>query len=530
MRLGKLFVVVVCMSVLLFGVYASVACAGKYEGVLRVAMRSKAHSCDPHVTGDRRGYTVIMNVCDTLVYKDVDNTYKRGLAEDWSWNEDGTVFTFKLRDGVKFHDGTPFNAEAVVYNFDRVVDPKTKSRFAASVIGPYEKSRAVDNFTVEVKFSKPIAPTAFLDSLSQAYLSMVSPTAAEKWGPDDFSRHLVGTGPYIFKDWNAQDRITLVRNEDYNWASPVFKHSGKPYLEKLVFIPISEDATRTATLQTGEADIVMELAEESVGELRASKVFQVVYGDVPGCPVIFWMNVEHPILSDVRVRRAILYGFDSALLARTTYRGLVTPVYGPLGSTTWTYNPAVEKMYPYDSQKAGELLDEAGWKMNKKTGIREKDGKPLKFDLSDLQDARRGVFFQGLMREIGIEVDARIVTDDILWQITRTGDTYAMASTWFAYSDPDVLRLLYHSSNVGTGFAISRYRDQAFDQMLEDALSEPDSERRKLLYSKIQEEIMNLGLLVPVYARRQHDGLRKNLVGYRLDRGQYPVLFDVYYE
>lgn len=503
--------------------------APKSGGTLRIAMMGAADTLDPHVTGARRAYTILMNIFDTLVYKDTDNTYKPGLATSWSWNHDATVFTFKLQKGVKFHDGTPFNAEAVVFNFNRMVDPKTKSKFAASAVGPYASSRAIDDLTVEVKYSKPIAPTALLDSLSQAYLSMVSPAAAKKWG-DDFGRHPVGSGPFIFKEWTAQNRVTLVRNNEYNWASPVFKHNGPAYLEQLVFMTVPEAATRVATLETGESDVVLELSEEAVNRFRSSKDFQVVYGDQPGCPVIFWMNVEHPILSDIRVRRAILYGFDAGLLAKTVYQGQVIPVYGPLGRVTWAYNPAVETMYPYNPQKANQLLDEAGWVMNKRTGIREKGGTPLKLDLGDLVDKRRGEFFQAQMRDIGIAIDLRMVTSDILWQITRQAGTYAMASTWFTYSDPDVLRLLYHSSNIGTGFAISRYRDAKLDEMLVAALGEKDAERRKQLYFDLQKEIMSLALMVPVYSRRQHDGLKANIEGYRLDRGEYPVLYDVYFK
>ncbi len=105
-----------------------------------------------------------------------------------------------------------------------------------------------------------------------------------------------------------------------------------------------------------------------------------------------------------------------------------------------------------------------------------------------------------------------------------------MASTWFTYSDPDVLRLLYHSSNIGTGFAISRYRDAKLDEMLVAALGEKDAERRKQLYFDLQKEIMSLALMVPVYSRRQHDGLKANIEGYRLDRGEYPVLYDVFFK
>jgi peptide/nickel transport system substrate-binding protein len=366
--------------------------------------------------------------------------------------------------------------------------------------------------------------------LSQAYLAMVSPTAAEKFGVDDFGRNPVGSGPFIFKEWTAQNEVTLVRNDEYDWASPVFKHSGPAYLEQLKFITIPEDSTRAATLETGESDIALELGEEAIELLDADPNFQIVKGEVPGCPIILWMNTEHPILSDIRVRKAILHSFDQDLLARTIYRGRVLPVKGPLGPGTWAYNPAVEDMYPYDLDAAAKLLDDAGWKLNTSTGVREKNGEPLAFDVNDILEKRRIEFFQAQMREVGMDVDARAVTSDVLYAITREADTYSMASTWWAYSDPDVLRILYHSSNVGTGFAISRYRDDNLDKMLEDALAELDTEKRKQRYFEIQEFIMDMALTVPVYARLVHDGLKANITGYRNDRGQYPVLFDVQFE
>lgn len=495
-------------------------------GTLVVAMAGDADTLDPHVTGARRAYTIMMNIFDTLVYRDTDGTYVPGLATAWEHNADGTVYTFELLEGVTFHDGTAFNAEAVVFNLDRIIDPAIQSKFASDAIGPYESSTALDEYTVQVNFSSGIALSVLLDSLSQAYLSMVSPTAVEEWG-EDFGRHPVGTGPFVFEEWTAQNHVRLSRNDAYDWASPVFEHEGAAYLEGIEFVTILEDTTRAATLETGESDVVLELGEEAVLILGNDPAYQLVDSTVPGCPIIFWMNVEHPILQDVNVRKAILYGFSSDLLCNTVYRGLATPCYGPLAPGTWAYNPAVEDMYPYDPELARTMLDNAGWIVNPATGIREKDGVRLSLDANDITEKRRIEFFQAMMQEIGVDIDARAVTSDILYQITREADTYSIASTWWAYSDPDVLRILYHSTNIGTGFAISRYNDPALDAMLEAALAEMEPSERVQDYYAIQEFIMEKALLVPIYARLIHDGLQSNVRGYRTDRGQYPVLFDV---
>lgn len=497
---------------------------------LTISMPGEADTLDPHVTGARRAYTIMMNIFETLVYKDVDNSFQPGLATEWSWNDEGTVYTFTLREGVTFHDGTPFNAEAVVYNLDRIADPALQSRFATAALGPYQSSRAVDEFTVEITYAAPISASLLLDAFSQAYLGMISPAADAQFGYEDFGRNPVGTGPFVFDEWTAQNRVTLLRNEEYDWASPVYESTGPAWLESITFITIPEDSTRAATLETGETDVALELGEEAISLFEVDDEFQLQRGDVPGSPVIFWMNVEHPILSDINVRRAIMHAFDQETLANTIFQGRVTPTFGPLSPVTLGYNPAVEEIYPYDPDRAREILDEAGWLVNASTGIREKDGETLAFDINDISERRRIEFFQAQMREIGMDIEANAISSDNLFAITREADTYAMASTWWAYSDPDVLRILYDSSNIGTGFAISRYADPMLDEMLMAALSEIDPETRVERYYEIQEFIMDKALMVSVYARQIHDGLKANITGYRIDRGQYPVLYDVRFE
>jgi len=520
--------ITIMMLVLSLGVVVFPQQEPHYGGTLRVAMPMEPETLDPQVSGNEGPYKIAMSTFDTLVYKDKDGEFRPGLAEAWSWNTEGTLYTFKLRPGVTFHDGTPCNAEAIAYNFDRVVDPSTKSRFAVSILGPYESSRAVDELTVEVRFKTPIAPSALLDSLSQAWLSIVSPTAAQKWGPDEFGRHPVGSGPFVFKEWTTGGRITLVRNEEYNWASPVFEHSGKAYFDQIVFIFVPEDATRAATLETGESDIVVHLAEEAV-EILPTKGFRILSGDALGCPMIFWMNTRNPILSDIHVRQAILYAFDAELLASTIYKGCVGAVYGPLAPATWAYNPAVEEMYPFDPEEASKLLDEAGWIMNSKTGIREKNGTCLELDLYDMFDNRRGVFLQALLHDVGIKLNVHIVTGGVLWE-TYVKGTEAMASLWMSYSDPDILRIVGHSSSIDGGYNFSGYRDAELDQKLVDAIAEVDTSLRKQLYFEIQEMIMSKALMLPVSTLRMYNGLRPDIEGVQIDRGIFLMLFDAYFK
>jgi peptide/nickel transport system substrate-binding protein len=494
-------------------------------GGLVVAMRGEPDTLDPHATGSRRAYAVMKNLVDTLVYRAPDGKFHPALAESWEHTPDGRVYRFRLRRDVRFHDGTPFNAEAVVANLARVVDPATKSRTAVQLLGPYERSRALDPSTVEIAFKSPVSPSGLLDGLSQAWLGMVSPAAVAASGAE-FGRKPVGTGPFRFKEWRAQSHVVLERNPAYAWAPAAFRQRGPAPLAEVTFRFVPEDATRVAALERGEVDLVQEVAVESVERFRGDAAFQVVTGIAPGGPVIYWMNTETEPLSDLRVRRAILHGFNRAGLLRGVYRGHYAPVEGPLSPATWAYTKKVEGLYPHDPARARQLLDEAGWTAGA-DGMRAKGGQPLTLRLGDLFDRRRGEFFQANMRQLGIQVDFRLVSSAELFGMTRKAGDYEMASTWYASSDPHILNLLFNSRNVGTGFAISRWRDPGLDAKLAEAFATVDDARRAALYEEIQLLIMDRALLVPIHAETEIDVIKARFKGYRLDRGQYPELFEV---
>lgn len=502
---------------------ASAAPAG--GGGIVIAIRAEPDTLDPHATGSRRAYAVMKNVFDTLVYRGPDNRFHPWLAESWEHSADGKTYRFRLRRGVRFHDGTPFNAEAVVFNLNRIVDPATRSRTARALLGPYERSRAVDANTVEITFASTVSPSGLLDSLSQAWFGMVSPAAARAAGAD-FGRRPVGTGPYRFREWRPQNQIVLERYAAYDWGSPAFNRRA-PTLGEITFRFIPEDATRVAALERGEVDLVQEVATDAVERFTRNPAYVVVRGVAPGGPVIFWLNTEAELLSDVRVRKAILHGFNRNGLVRGVYQGHVVPAEGPLSPSTWGYTKKVEGMYRYDPSRAKRLLEEAGWTPGP-DGTRVKGGRPLALRLGDLFDRRRGEYFQANMRQIGVHIEFRLVSSAELFGMTRRAGDYEMASTWYASSDPHILNLLFHSSNVGTGFAISRWRDQTLDAKLAEAFATVDDARRAAIYEEIQLYIMERALLVPLYAETEIDAIKVRFKGYRLDRGQYPELFEVF--
>ncbi|HEY3231495.1 MAG TPA: ABC transporter substrate-binding protein, partial [Roseiflexaceae bacterium] len=204
---------------------------------------------DPQVTNFDSTIRVTLNICEPLVWEPEPGKFVPGLAESWEISPDAKTYTFKLKQGVKFHDGTPFNADAVKFTFDRVIAEETKAGQSHDQLGPYDHTEIVDDHTVKVVMKQGYAP--LLTNLN-GYLGIVSPTAVKTMGLAEFARHPVGTGPFMFKEWVPKDHITLVKNPDYNWGSSFFKHTGPAYLDEVIFKIIPEASVRTGALKSGE--------------------------------------------------------------------------------------------------------------------------------------------------------------------------------------------------------------------------------------------------------------------------------------
>jgi peptide/nickel transport system substrate-binding protein len=467
-------------------------------------MRSQGNSLDPHsTTGFRQ---VLPQVFDTLIYQAPDGSFVPGLASEWKVSDDGLAWTFQLREGVKFHDGTPFDAEAVKFNFERMVDPATKATYAKSLVGPFKSATVVDPLTVKVELSSPFPP--FLINLTRPFMSMVSPAAVKKFGPD-FARNPVGSGPFIFKEWIDKDHVTVVKNPDYNWAPSLFKHQGAAYLDELRYVLVPEPATRLTALETGEATAIEYIPELEFERIKGDAKFTTAVAPLTGMPFSIFINTEKPALSDLKVRQALSYGFDRAGFIKAQYSNAYPPATGPFISTVLYYDATADNKYPYDVEKAKALLEEAGWKVGA-DGVRQKDGQPLALVYYDC--VKRGAeVFQAQMTQIGVKVDIHMGECPAHVEAVNKGE-HDLTVQGPLSNDPDIVEQYFHSRNIG-GNAWTRFKSTELDALIDKGRAEVHSTERAKIYSQIQHFIMDNALIIPINVQAILLGFQANMKG-----------------
>jgi peptide/nickel transport system substrate-binding protein len=480
---------------------------------------------DPHVNASSELGIPLTSVYDTLVYLDPDTgDFVPGLAEDWDVSQDGLTYTFYLREDVTFHDGTPFNAEAVRFNLERITSPDLASQKARFMLGPYERAEVVDDYTVRIHLSEPFAP--LLDSLSQVYLGIASPTAVEKWG-SDYQLHQVGTGPFIFAEYIPQDHLLLRRNPDYAWEPEVYQHD-TALADEIEFRFFVDPATRSPALETGEVDIMGEIPPQDAARLEESGDFHIDVVPIPGVSLMFFLNTTRPPLDDVKVRQALLFAADRQAIVSTIFGDTSPVAYGPLAANTFGYDPQVRDYYAYNPTQAAALLDEAGWKDGDGDGVRDKDGQPLVLDMTLMDWGYMPEVGQLLAAQwstlgIGIKSPPPVSYPEAL-EIADAG-RYHLIPFNLSGSDPDILRKFFYSQAT---FNWSKLDDAEMDNWLEAAARTSDWEEREALYSQIQLRVMGQALVLPIRDYVNLNGVNNQVQGLRFDaQGWFPWLIDV---
>jgi len=477
---------------------ASAAGCGRIEqprDTLVYARGGDSDQLDPIHTDIGESVKPIVNIFDTLITYD-DHTIDRvpGLATSWETSDDGLRWTFHLREGVRFHDGTPFDAEAVVFNFERLIQDDHPDVHSSMI--PYRPDyqdivavRALDPHTVEFELARPSA--VFEANLAMFPASIVSPTAVRQQGKR-FGTHPVGTGPFRFSHWTRDQELVLEANDDY-WR-------GKPSLRRIVFVPILESAVAARQLERGVVHMVDHLPPADLATM--SHVPGVTVQEATGMNVAYLsMQNDKPPLDHPKVRQAIAHAIDKQRLIDVAYSGRAEPAVNPVPESMWGWHDGIEDR-AFDIERAKELLAEAqaerGFEL------------PLKLDLFVMGSARpymqqpleTAVFIKESLREIGIE--ARIVVNEIsqhFQRLSRGEHQLALAGWSSDNADPDnFLYALLDSDNINDsgGNNISRYRNPEVHQLLLAGKQELDHDRRAAIYRQAQELIFADAPLVPL--------------------------------
>ncbi|MBP1992205.1 ABC transporter substrate-binding protein [Paenibacillus eucommiae] len=498
-------------------------------GELTYALATSPDFLDPHRSGWAVAVRVIRTLHDSLVVQLPDGSIKPWLATEWEISPDGLSYTFKLRKDVKFHDGTPFNAEAVKYNFDRIINPETKAGNARALVRPYQSSEVIDEYTVKLDLETP--SSSFLGNVSQALLGIVSPTAAKQYG-DQLGKNPVGTGPYKFVSWQENADITVERNPNYNWAPELVANKGQAYLDKVTFKIVPEEATRIGSVQSGQILAAETVPPQNILALQNDPKLQLFKVNTVGLPYTLFFNQNKAPWNELKARQALKYAIDVDAIVKTLYLGTYERAWSPLSPGILGYDKSLENSWQPDVDKANQLLDELGW-VRGADGVREKDGKQLTLHYVDASPNREkrndiAVIVQQQLKQIGVAVNVEI-TKDLLTVVYKNGN-YDLHGNSQVNSDPDALRAIYHTPATagGTGYtSLPGLSSPELDKLLEQGTVEQDPQKREEIYKEAQQWIINEAVIIPIYIFPYTVAASKTVEGLKFDSLGYPLFNDV---
>jgi peptide/nickel transport system substrate-binding protein len=434
-------------------------------GTLTVALDSDVIGIDPHGASagvDRNVYTSVYN---GLVVPDENLEIQPDLAESWDVSDDGTVYTFHLRQGVMFHDGTPCDAEAVKWNFDWILDEANASARRGE-LDSIEAVTADDPQTVTVKLKTPFAP--FLSIISDRAGYIVSPTARQKFG-EDFTRNPVGTGPFKFVEWVKDDHILFTRFEDY-WEE------GLPYLDEIRYRPIPDASVALTELRTENVDFLFSVDPKDIEGIKATDNLAYLEGPGVGYQGL-WLNTATGPLANQALREAVSLAVDREALMVAAYFNVGQIAGGPIPPSSWAYNPD----YPVVQRNldaAREKLAEGG-QPNGFAMVIKAANTPEQLKITQLMQAALG--------EVGIQAQIQTLEFGALLEAGAQGDFDALSLGWSGRIDPD--GNIQPIFQTGGAFNYGKYENPEVNDLIEQGRIEQDRAARAEIYQQIQDII-----------------------------------------
>lgn len=475
------------------------------KNMVVIAQKADAYTMDPAKHSNFSTANVLMHLYDALVTRDEKGEFKPALALSWS-NPDPTTWQFKLRKGVRFHDGEEFDAEAVKFTFDRALDPATKAPYF-SRISAIKKVEVVDKYTVNFKTATPF-PTMLFSLYEAAFPALiVPPKYLKENGPDALARKAVGTGAYRLVEWVKDDRVVMEANPDYWGVAPKIK--------KIVWRPVSEPRTRIAELKRGGVDIAENIPPGEIKSLNggATKVI-----NIPSDFLFFFAfdTLKPGPLQDKRVRQAINYAVNVDAIQQAILEGTGQRVVVSLPRDAFGY-PAGMQPYPYDPAKARQLLAEAGYPNGFTIPLTSRQGYLLKD--KEIMEAT-----MGFLSKVGIKVVPKFMEPGVYAQVSERKGREGLIYPGWSGADAD---LVWYPLLV-SGQYQSYFSNKELDELILKGRSTLDPKKRMEAYEAaaalIKEEAPHLPmfqapLVYGVNARLQWQARSDTLIDLR--RAEY---------
>ena len=505
-RLVKVIIPLLCLVMLLSscggtsgGTSGSAQSESGTKNELKVAIRAEPSTLDPHNSTALANFAVQRVVYDTLVVQNENGEIVPGLAESWEVIDDLTV-RFHLREGVKFSNGQELTSEDVVYSLQRATTEPGSASMFSSFDG--ENTKAVDPYTVDICVKQPFA--AIYNYLASSRGDIICKSAMEEMGGEAYGRQPVGTGPFVLSEWNTGDSLVLTRNENYWGDAPAY--------DKLTFRIITEAANRTIELETGGVDIIYDVSSSDVPRLEENPNVKIVSG--PGYKFSYiTMNMEMAPYDDIRVREALVLSLDMASIVKTVYGDSAELADSLMAPTVFGYSKIGP--YPYDPEKAKELLAEAGYA----------DGLEITVMLNEVRDFINVVeIAQNMWKEVGITTNIEIMDQATLLSKAAEGTvSMGVTNSTPTTGDPDHALMIWPT----TYDSFLRNNNTKIDEYLAAGKAAYDETERAAIYKEAMEYMWQQYNLIPICFTNAIYGTGADVENFECHPGNTPNLAKV---
>ncbi|UXY34163.1 ABC transporter substrate-binding protein [Streptomyces albidocamelliae] len=495
----------------------------KSGGTLTFAVGSDAGCVDPQQVASNETIYSVRQIVDSLT----DQDPKTGkivpwLAKSWDISSDTTTFTFHLRSGVTFSDGSKLTAQVVKDNFDAVPKLGALGTLAEGYLSGVKSTTVVDPLTVKVTFSQPNAQ--FLQATSTHSLGIESSTSVKKTPQQKCSDGVIGSGPFVLKRYVQNQSITLAKRTGYAWGSSLWSKKGEAYLDKLVFKVVPEAGVRAGSLQSGQVDAVSSVGKANEAALKGGQVTLQRRAN-PGVVFGLGLNNSRPLFKDAKVRQAILYAIDRQQIADTVFPTGTQPATSVLAHTTPDYTDLASGL-TFDAAKAKSLLDGVGWRTGG-DGIRAKDGKKLSLTIKWFPNAATNQpaleLIQQQLKAVGVEVVLKQLQITQFAPTLQSGDYDAVWGN-VTRADPDILR-----SSFSTKLAnFYRLPASSLDSALSEQAATVEAAKRRQLVTQAQRLIVQNARYVPVVELQTQLGVAKKVHDLNFDASSRIQLHDTW--